>query len=158
MQARPKSSHKYNVAEQLEIYKEEIERIWRLQQSTLRNKKPPVLTKEDQIRYERAAKDLTLPGGPNGPNAPASAPSGAPTTLEDGAASPGSQAQKQGPEKVLRIRRTDRWGQVTTEIVKDPNVYNAYMLQRDLLEEENMNPEDLAPGADPMRNERMKKK
>lgn len=153
MQARPKSSHKYNVAEQQEIYKEEIERIWRLQQSTLRSKKPPILTKEDQASFEKAAREQA-----NLIGAAAAAAAGAAGAAENGSASPGSQDPNKGPEKVLRIRRTDRWGQVTTEIVKDPNVYNAYMLQRELLEEENMNPEDLAPGADPMRNERMKKK
>lgn len=155
MNAKPRSSHKYNVAEQQEIYKEEIERIWRLQQSTLSNPRPPQLTQEDETRFEQQAAEKAqfgaTPGVPGGVGTPADGYSGA--------GSPGSSAaQKQQSEKVLRISRTERSGHVTTEVVRDPAVIGAYIQQRQLLEEENMKTEELAPTEDAQRNDRMKKR
>lgn len=44
---RPKSAHRYNVAEQQLIYKSEIERIWKAQFDSLSRKDEPQLTEED---------------------------------------------------------------------------------------------------------------
>lgn len=49
---RPKSAHRYNVAEQQLIYKSEIERIWKAQFDSLSRKDEPQLTEED-IRRDR---------------------------------------------------------------------------------------------------------
>ena len=45
---RPKSAHRYNVAEQQQIYKSEIERIWKAQFDSLSRKDEPQLTPEDE--------------------------------------------------------------------------------------------------------------
>src|SRR5882762_2915759 len=45
---RPKSAHRYNVAEQQQIYKSEIERIWKAQFDSLSRKDEPELTPEDE--------------------------------------------------------------------------------------------------------------
>jgi transcription initiation factor TFIID subunit 1, fungi type len=47
---RPKSAHRYNVAEQQLIYKSEIERIWKAQFDSLSRKDEPQLTAEDEER------------------------------------------------------------------------------------------------------------
>jgi len=47
---RPKSAHRYNVAEQQLIYKSEIERIWKAQFDSLSRKDEPQLTAEDERR------------------------------------------------------------------------------------------------------------
>ncbi|KAJ1930804.1 hypothetical protein FBU59_006931, partial [Linderina macrospora] len=41
IEARPKSAHRYNVAEQQQIYKEEIMRIWKTQFAELASPQPP---------------------------------------------------------------------------------------------------------------------
>lgn len=48
---RPKSAHRYNVAEQQQIYKSEIERIWKAQFDALSRREPAQLTAEDEKRY-----------------------------------------------------------------------------------------------------------
>ena len=48
---RPKSAHRYNVAEQQNVYRSEIERIWKAQYDSLSRKEEPQLTAEDEERY-----------------------------------------------------------------------------------------------------------
>jgi transcription initiation factor TFIID subunit 1, fungi type len=55
---RPKSAHRYNVAEQQQIYKSEIERIWNAQFDSLSRKDEPELTAEDIRRYEEAEQEI----------------------------------------------------------------------------------------------------
>lgn len=57
-ESRPKSAHRYNVAEQQQIYKSEIERIWKAQYDSLSRKDEPQLTEED-VR-EDARRQQTL--------------------------------------------------------------------------------------------------
>lgn len=60
---RPKSAHRYNVAEQQVIYKSEIERIWKAQFDSLSRKDEPELTAEDEERHEgqqRAARRQSM--------------------------------------------------------------------------------------------------
>jgi hypothetical protein len=45
---RPKSAHRYNVAEQQQIYKSEVERIWKAQFDSLSRKDEPQLTDEEE--------------------------------------------------------------------------------------------------------------
>jgi hypothetical protein len=47
--SRPKNQHRYNVAQQQQVYKSEIERIWRAQFRSLSNKTPPELTVEEAL-------------------------------------------------------------------------------------------------------------
>lgn len=49
---RPKSAHRYNVAEQQQIYKSEIERIWKAQFDSLSRKDEPELLPEDEEQPE----------------------------------------------------------------------------------------------------------
>lgn len=59
---------------------------------------------------------------------------------------------------MLRIKRTQRDGSVTTELVTEPTIWSAYITQRKILEEENLDPDQLKPGEDQASNERMKKR
>lgn len=47
-ESRPKSAHRYNVAEQQLIYKSEIERIWKAQFDSLSRKDKPELSDEEE--------------------------------------------------------------------------------------------------------------
>ncbi|MCO5598170.1 hypothetical protein L7F22_052262 [Adiantum nelumboides] len=53
-QEEQKSGHKYNVARQQQVYKEEIQRIWDAQRKALSNPVPPELTHEDVIAAQQA--------------------------------------------------------------------------------------------------------
>lgn len=53
-ESRPKSAHRYNVAEQQLIYKSEIERIWKAQFDSLSRKDEPQLSDdEDEKRVDK---------------------------------------------------------------------------------------------------------
>ena len=56
-ESRPKSAHRYNVAEQQQIYKSEVERIWKAQFDSLSRKDEPPLTEEDEREFARKARD-----------------------------------------------------------------------------------------------------
>ena len=57
-EARAKSGHRYNVAEQQAIYRSEIDRIWRAQLAALSNPEPPKVTpKEEQLWREEQRKE-----------------------------------------------------------------------------------------------------
>ncbi|KAG8726504.1 hypothetical protein FRC11_015069, partial [Ceratobasidium sp. 423] len=71
--SRPKNQHRYNVAQQQQVYKSEIERIWRAQFKSLSNKTPPELTQEEanapmfkQPRDASAAASGSGAAGPSG--------------------------------------------------------------------------------------------
>lgn len=51
MEGKAKWAHKINIAEQTQIYKSEIDRIWKAQFRSLSSKVPPELTAEDEARY-----------------------------------------------------------------------------------------------------------
>lgn len=91
---RPKSAHRYNVAEQQQIYKSEIERIWKAQFDSLSRKDEPKLTDEEK---ELQKKPITT--GPSARPSPA---------LSRAASVDLQRAGSLGPEenrKVLRIKR-----------------------------------------------------
>jgi len=103
---RPKSAHRYNVAEQQQIYKSEIERIWKAQYDSLSRKDEPQLTEEDiriaQKREAAAAAGYQAQAG-GGPRDSPAAPSRASSVDREGSVGP------DGSRKVLRIKRLVRY-------------------------------------------------
>ncbi|KAH7930506.1 hypothetical protein BV22DRAFT_1028228 [Leucogyrophana mollusca] len=161
---RPKSAHRYNVAEQQLIYKSEIERIWKAQFDSLSRKDEPQLLPEDEIPVETkkpVQRQSSLrnetpysPAMSPGPVAPASPAFSRGSSLER------DREMSMGPNdsrKVLRIKRLvdDEW---QTEIIRDPAVIRAYIRARQLLEEEAALADDLAPTGDADKDRRYKKR
>lgn len=167
--SRPKSSHRYNVQEQQEIYREEIERIWTAQLKALSNPVPPELTMEDELRARAKSRGFSMV-----PDTPFSG--GAPTPQDwsrRGSRSPSAMSRQSSPDKedamsvtsrnlgigankAVKIRRLVN-GKWQKEIVRDPAVVNAYLRQRRLIEEQEPLTGDLAPTDDPELNARRKK-
>lgn len=117
---RPKSAHRYNVAEQQQIYKSEIERIWKAQFDSLSRKDEPQLTEEDEKRAE-VKPEVKLPRKQSGAYdgyTPAGSPvaqrdtSGPPSpTFSRGSSLVRDREMSLGPDaqrRVLRIRRLVR--------------------------------------------------
>lgn len=61
IEARPKSAHRYNVAEQQQIYREEIARIWKAQLESLGNKIEPILSDHEDEEGERDDDQVDSP-------------------------------------------------------------------------------------------------
>jgi transcription initiation factor TFIID subunit 1 len=111
---RPKSAHRYNVAEQQLIYKSEIERIWKAQFDSLSRKTEPQLTAEEA----KPKKPVLPPPLPHKKDLAVSPPpamsplSGGPLDAPSPAFSRGSSLDRgNGPDsasKVLRIKRLVR--------------------------------------------------
>ena len=145
-ESRPKSAHRYNVAEQQQIYKSEIERIWKAQYDSLSRKDEPQLTDEDERENRR--QELALQ-----------------QQMQQGMfsrASSVANGQREGTpgpdqRKVLRIKRKVN-GEWRTEIVRDVAVINAYVKKRQAIEEENTTADALAPTGDAEKDRRMKKR
>ncbi|GAA5937245.1 histone acetyltransferase [Sporobolomyces koalae] len=166
MATRPKSAHKYNVQEQQDIYKEEVARIWESQWESLSNPVEPLLTQEDEDRQRQNAKAKKIAS--TNANTPASALN---TPMGDRAGTPGSRASSPGGDdgasvvsakngekaKTLRIRRLVN-GKWETEIVRDPSVIKAYVHQRSVIDEENLQADELLPSDDEGKNERRRKR
>ena len=115
-EARAKSGHRYNVAEQQAIYRSEIERIWKAQLAALSNPVPPKLT----VREEREWR----------------------AEMEKQEA-----AQRAKGSKPLVVRRLVN-GQWYRQVVRDPSVINAYVKQRQQIEEQSILTESLKPTGD----------
>ena len=137
---RPKSAHRYNVAEQQQIYKSEVERIWKAQFDSLSRKDEPELTDEEDKPTTPAPASPTFSRG---------------SSLIRDSLREGSQ----GPDarRVLRIRRIVN-GESVTEIVRDVAVIAAYVKKRQAIEEENTNTDLLAPTGDADRDRRAMKR
>ncbi|KAI0095198.1 atypical/TAF1 protein kinase [Irpex rosettiformis] len=166
---RPKSAHRYNVAEQQVIYKSEIERIWKAQFDSLSRKDEPELTAEDEERYNRddtivqkpSRRQSTVmdtrpnlgPGFSPMPQTPGSPPFSRASSLAR------ERETSVGPEqrRVLRIKRLVN-GEWRTEIVRDTAVINAYVKKRQMIEEENTTADALAPTGDAERDRRAMKR
>ncbi|KAJ3895525.1 TAF1 transcription initiation factor TFIID subunit TAF1 [Lentinula edodes] len=148
---RPKSAHRYNVAEQQQIYKSEIERIWKAQFDSLSRREEPLLTAEDlrrdalktqqiEAQQQQANRDLTpLDSYSRGPS------------MDRGSVDP------EANRRVLRIKRLVD-GHWETEIVRDPAVIRAYIRNRQAIEEENTLTDSLAPTGDADKDKRAKKR
>ncbi|KAK7059188.1 hypothetical protein VNI00_001815 [Paramarasmius palmivorus] len=138
---RPKSAHRYNVAEQQQIYKSEIERIWKAQFDSLSRKDEPQLTEEDERRAI-----LQTQAAQNAFSRASSVDHGRDASVDPEAG-----------KKVLRIKRLID-GQWTTEIVRDPAVIRAYVRNRQAIEEENTLTDSLAPTGDAEKDRRARKR
>ncbi|KAJ3760554.1 TAF1 transcription initiation factor TFIID subunit TAF1 [Lentinula raphanica] len=148
---RPKSAHRYNVAEQQQIYKSEIERIWKAQFDSLSRREEPALTAEDLRRD--ALKTQQIEAQQQQANRD-------PTPLDSFSRGPSMDRGSVDPEanrRVLRIKRLVD-GQWETEIVRDPAVIRAYVRNRQVIEEENTLTDSLAPTGDADKDKRAKKR
>ena len=102
IEARPKSAHRYNVAEQQGIYRQEIDRIWKTQYESLSSLYEPMVTEADEARYREEelkmenAQDLAL-------SALVAEEGMSPNMSRDD--SPMFGAQSKATQRVLRIRR-----------------------------------------------------
>ncbi|KAG7098967.1 hypothetical protein E1B28_000855 [Marasmius oreades] len=144
---RPKSAHRYNVAEQQQIYRSEIERIWKAQYDSLSKKEEPKLTAEDEQRDAMKRAQLAA----QQQAAAAAAASRASSVARDGSVDP------EAGKKVLRIKRLVD-GKWETEIIRDPAVIRAYVKNRQAIEEENTLTDSLAPTGDIEKDKRAKKR
>ncbi|KAH8099333.1 atypical/TAF1 protein kinase [Cristinia sonorae] len=172
---RPKSAHRYNVAEQQQIYKSEIERIWKAQFDSLSRKDEPELTQEDLERDRKANAEVhaasrrqsVAHGGAN-----MYTPAGSPTAAHHDTPGPSSPTfsrgsslardrdASMGPDaarKVMRIKRLVN-GEWKTEIIRDSAVINAYVKRRQAIEEEALTADALAPTGDADKDRRAKKR
>ncbi|EJD52150.1 hypothetical protein AURDEDRAFT_181675 [Auricularia subglabra TFB-10046 SS5] len=174
---RPKSAHRYNVAEQQQIYKSEIDRIWKAQYDSLSRKTQPALTDDEddhKENFSRKRRQSLRPDGPSSlptPGAPspyagspdAMSPGVAPSAPSSPAFSRGSSMERdmslgpEGGQKVLRIKRLVD-GEWVTEIVRDSAVINAYLRRRQILEDEAQQADTLAPTGDADKDRRYKKR
>ncbi|KDQ63334.1 hypothetical protein JAAARDRAFT_29354 [Jaapia argillacea MUCL 33604] len=169
-EARPKSAHRYNVAEQQQIYKSEIERIWKAQfQSLSRKDEPQLSDDEDDKKKADVKRQSQQPQNRRAsmqPYTPATSPNfGGPSNAPSPAYSRGSSLDREremsvGPDngrRVLRIKRLID-GHWKVEIVRDSAVINAYLRRRQLIEEEATMADALAPTGDAEKDARAKKR
>ncbi|KNZ74154.1 Putative transcription initiation factor TFIID 111 kDa subunit [Termitomyces sp. J132] len=147
---RPKSQHRYNVAEQQSIYKSEIERIWKAQYDSLSRKDEPQLTAEDETRYHN---NQMSQANHRDSRPPSPSFSRASSIDRDREMSLGPE----GTKKVLRIKRLVD-GIWKYEIIRDAAVIRAYVRSRQAIEEESTLADSLAPTGDADKDKRAKKR
>ncbi|KAG6862165.1 hypothetical protein C0995_004247 [Termitomyces sp. Mi166 len=147
---RPKSQHRYNVAEQQSIYKSEIERIWRAQYDSLSRKDEPQLTAEDEARY---TSHQVSQANHRDSRPPSPSFSRASSIDRDREMSLGPEGNK----RILRIKRLID-GVWKYEIIRDPAVIRAYIRSRQAIEEESTLADSLAPTGDADKDKRAKKR
>lgn len=184
MESRPKSAHRYNVQEQQDVYKEEISRIWKAQYDSLSNPISPELTQEDEDRVRGRGKFRaqmeSVVGTPRDARGSSPGSRGSSMDRDDGMSAT-SGRNLEGQNKLLRVKRLVRWlapfspllgwrqctdfvadcqvnGQWETEIVRDPGVIRAYVRQRQMIDDEKTDADDLRPSDDEGKNERRKKR
>ncbi|KAF8632973.1 hypothetical protein AX15_001570 [Amanita polypyramis BW_CC] len=156
---RPKSAHRYNVAEQQQIYKSEIERIWKAQYDSLSRKDQPQLSDEEDKKDPKKVVPRNLNNlimspiipGPLPPPSPAFSRGSSLERDREGSIGP------DGHRKVLRIRRFVD-GMWKTEIIRDPAVTRAYIRSRQVIEEEATLADSLAPTGDADKDKRAKRR
>ncbi len=157
-EALSKSGHKYNVAEQQQIYRSEVSRIWNQQRQALSRTKPPRTNEQDLKPLNRAIKAYESEIKTNQENQAAEA------AIEDHA--PELEIKQ---DAVLKIRRkvsstiahtlkeltvtdcplnSQRDNVWHTEFVKDPSVIRQYMQQRRSLRDTLAATEALVPSGD----------
>ncbi|KAH9178601.1 TAF1 transcription initiation factor TFIID subunit TAF1 [Lactarius sanguifluus] len=162
---RPKSAHRYNVAEQQLIYKSEIERIWKAQFASLSRKDEPQLSDDED---DKSLLSQRIGRRESRALSPSIAFTGGPATAVVAAPSPGfsraSSIERDrdvsvGPDgrRVLRIKRLID-GKWNTEIVRDAAVVRAYVRRRQIIEDETTGADTLAPTGDIDRDARAKKR
>ncbi|KAI0275330.1 atypical/TAF1 protein kinase [Gloeopeniophorella convolvens] len=160
---RPKSAHRYNVAEQQLIYKSEIERIWKAQFASLSRKDEPQLSDDEDDRKLQLSQVQRIARKDSRAHSPAT-PLGGPSAAASPGFSRASSVERDrdvsvGPDsrRVLRIRRfvDGKWD---TEIVRDAAVIRAYVRRRQIIEDETTGADTLAPTGDSDRDARAKKR
>ncbi|ORX74781.1 hypothetical protein DL89DRAFT_212232, partial [Linderina pennispora] len=153
IEARPKSAHRYNVAEQQQIYKEEIMRIWKTQFAELSSLQPPPRLQRDAYKDENTiVPEINDMFGDSAYGQDVS--SVMPSRMVPGSAMDvslklahalgGSQTAShanfvQPNRKSLTIRRAVKspyTGELMwrTEVIKDSAVIQAYLRQRRIIE------------------------
>ncbi|KAJ7040380.1 TAF1 transcription initiation factor TFIID subunit TAF1 [Mycena alexandri] len=161
---RPKSAHRYNVAEQQVIYKSEIERIWKAQFDSLSRKDEPQLTAEEKEEdaapkaRQPSVRQETLPPPDMSPVAAPSSP--ASPAFSRGSSLDRDREMSLGPESSRRVLRIKRLilGEWQTEIIRDPAVIRAYIRGRQAIEEDATLEDSLAPTGDADKDKRAKKR
>ncbi|KAM6498495.1 TAF1 transcription initiation factor TFIID subunit TAF1 [Amanita muscaria] len=157
---RPKSAHRYNVAEQQQIYKSEIERIWKAQYDSLSRRDEPQLSDDDEKKdlmmkrpQQRILNTMASPIIPGfaTPASPAFSRGSSIDHDREGSVGP------DGNRKVMRIKRFIDGGW-KTEIIRDPAVIRAYIKSRQAIEEEATLADSLAPTGDADKDKRAKKR
>ena len=174
IEARPKSAHRYNVAEQQAIYREEITRIWRAQYEALSSPYEPMVTEEDEIRFR--LEEAKMEGGGLTPGMTPFTPGEGMSPGISRSVSPGADGQPRGPPKILRIKRLvcvqsqchaqslltqlkQFNGIWHSELVRDQGVIKGYLRQRQLVEaDDEQEPESLQLTGDAERDKIIKKK
>ena len=111
---RPKSAHRYNVAEQQVIYKSEIERIWKAQFDSLSRRDEPQLTDDEDKKDTKKPQKQSSSRSDSQPYSNAGPPPvGGPFTRPTPPVSRGSSMDRErdgsiepdGSKNILRIRR-----------------------------------------------------
>ncbi|TIC66273.1 hypothetical protein E3Q03_02238 [Wallemia mellicola] len=120
---RPKHAHRYTVAEQQKVYKEEIARIWKAQFKALSNPIAPKLDRKDEeafASHQRAQKE---------------------------ADEEKEKAKSQHGTKILKIRRLIN-GSWQTEMIEDSAVISAYVRKRQIIEDQSLDVDKIEPTGD----------
>ncbi|THH33447.1 hypothetical protein EUX98_g765 [Antrodiella citrinella] len=171
---RPKSAHRYNVAEQQQIYKSEIERIWKAQFDSLSRKDEPELTQEDVDRDKKNSVDvrsssqrqsvatgaITLYTPAGSPIVHRETPGPPSPTFSRGSSLARERDASLGPDAQRRVMRIKRLvnGEWKTEIIRDSAVISAYVKRRQAIEEDALTTDALAPTGDADKDRRAKKR
>ncbi|CDS07510.1 hypothetical protein LRAMOSA01459 [Lichtheimia ramosa] len=168
IEARPKSAHRYNVAEQQQIYKEEIARIWKAQLDALSSKEEPELSDHEGEGDDDTSQAADSPMTASPAFYSRRYERSQSEAIEDdelsvtGSLSSRSNYQIDNANKYLVIRRLIRQpnGEKTwnEEVVRDQVVIKSYLRQRQMIEEEATSAEALEPTGDTEKNARMKKR
>ncbi|CAO3641478.1 unnamed protein product [Mucor hiemalis] len=182
IEARPKSAHRYNVAEQQQIYREEIARIWKAQLESLGNKIEPILSDHEDEEGERDDDQVDSPSAsefdwghrnshgmspsPATPSYHRSRYDRATSEIDDddvsvaGSLNSGYHVNSQNKYLVIKrkIKQPNGEKKWEEEIIRDPVVIKSYLRQRQMIEEEATSAETLEPTDDEEKNARMKKR
>ncbi|KAI9480435.1 MAG: hypothetical protein EXX96DRAFT_562597 [Benjaminiella poitrasii] len=177
IEARPKSAHRYNVAEQQQIYKEEIARIWKAQLDSLSTKEEPELSdhegEEEEEREVESPSEFDWNSQRHGLSPSPATPSSfrsrydrATSEIDDddvsvtGSMSSSYHVNNQNKYLIIKRLITQKNGEKVwqQEVVRDPVVMKSYLRQRQMIEEEATSAEALEPTDDEEKNARMKKR
>lgn len=134
-EAMSKSGHRYNVAEQQQIYRSEISRIWNAQRRALSAPTPPKVTRRDLIPMHRTIRAYEQEVAANQ------------AAREDETFSTPAASRDRYEGRILRIRRLID-GEWRTEYVRDRSTMEDYLRQRQTMLDAQMETEQLAPTGD----------
>ncbi|KAF9171616.1 hypothetical protein BGX21_008150 [Mortierella sp. AD011] len=181
----PKSTHRYNVAEQQQVYREEITRIWNTQREAL-SRIEEIDGKNDEIggddedeeeSYNRQRREMSTADRNRVSPSPSlfgryrdSGDRDRDRDMDDdnvsvaGSISSRTSVGNLGSSRnkyliIKRLVRQENGESVwKSETIRDPAVMNAYIRQRQLIEESSISTEALEPTNDEAKNQRMKKR